>query len=656
MRHLNVDIETFSTQDIGSTGLYRYAEDPSFAILLIGYAFDFGEVRVIDLAQGEPVPENLIQALQDPDVIKHAYNAAFEITCLNCAGYTTPPDQWRDTMLHGLYLGYPAGLDKLGKALGLPEDKRKLATGKALIRFFCKPCTPTRRNYQRTRNYPTHDIERWELFKEYNRQDVITEMEDYKRLSRIPVPDDVQRDWVIDYELNSRGILLDKDLYIGAITIDDENQRRLMQRAKDLTGLANPKSREQMLGWLNANSDLGLTELTKESVAEAIPKAKGAVAEVLDIRRRLSKTSVSKYKAMENAVCSDGRIRGMLQYYGAGRTGRWAGRFVQVQNLPHDTPLAADIARKIVKQGELKKLNLLYNRTSDILSELIRTAFIAPKDSMLCVADFAAIEARVLSWLAGEEWEIEAFKEGKDVYCATASAMFGVPVVRHGINGELRQKGKIATLALGYQGGPAALIAMGALQQGLTEKELPDIVQKWRAASPHIVEYWYEIDKAAVKAVKNGIPTMLPHGIVISATYDLVYGYHYLVIQLPSGRKLYYPQAIIKENQFDRPAIHYKTQIGNAWATQSTYGGKLVENITQAVARDCLATALRRLVDAGYKPLMHIHDEVVLEVPKAQMHEDEQDRIIKIMCAPIPWAPGLLLNADGFISTYYKKD
>lgn len=656
MRHLNVDIETFSTQDIGSTGLYRYAEDPSFAILLIGYAFDFGEVRVIDLAQGEPVPESLIQALQDPDVIKHAYNAAFEITCLNCAGYTTPPDQWRDTMLHGLYLGYPAGLDKLGKALGLPEDKRKLATGKALIRFFCQPCNPSRRNYQRTRNYPVHDIERWELFKEYNRQDVITEMEAYKRLSRIPVLDDVQRDWVIDYELNSRGILLDKDLYIGAITIDDENQRQLMQRAKELTGLANPKSREQMLGWINANSDLELTELTKESVAEALPKAKGTVAEALDIRRQLSKSSVSKYKAMETAVCSDGRIRGVLQYYGAGRTGRWAGRLVQVQNLPHDVPLAADTARALVKQGDLHKLNLFYSRTSDILSELIRTAFIAPKDSMLCVADFSAIEARVLSWLAGEEWEIEAFKEGKDVYCATASAMFGVPVVKHGVNGELRQKGKIATLALGYQGGPAALIAMGALKQGLTEEELPDIVQKWRAASPHIVEYWYDIDKAAVKAVRDGIPTRLPHDIVISAAYDLVYGYHYLVIQLPSGRKLYYPGAFINSNKFDRLAVHYKTQVGNSWTTQSTYGGKLVENLTQAVARDCLAIAIRRLVAHGYKPLMHIHDEVVVEVPKAQMHENELQRIIDIMCAPIPWAPGLLLNADGFISTYYKKD
>ncbi len=656
MRHLNVDIETFSTQDIGSTGLYRYAEDPSFAILLIGYAFNFGEVHVIDLAQGETVPEEFVRALQDPDVIKHAYNAAFEITCLNQAGYKTPPSQWRDTMLHGLYLGYPAGLDKLGKALGLPEDKRKLSIGKALIRFFCKPCTPTRRNYQRTRNYPIHDIEKWNLFKEYNAQDVVTEMEDYKRLSQFPVPDEVQRDWVIDYELNSRGVLLDKDLYTGALAIDEENQEQLIRRAQELTGIANPKSREQMLGWINSHSDLGLKELTKESVSEALQTAKGPVAEALDIRRRLGKTSVSKYKAMTKAVGSDGRIRGVLQYYGAGRTGRWAGRLVQVQNLPHDVPLAVDTARKIVKKGDLKTLKLFYNRTSDILSQLIRTAFIAPDDSLLCVADFSAIEARVLSWLAGETWEIKAFAEGKDVYCATASAMFGVPVVKHGINGELRQKGKIATLALGYQGGPAALIAMGALKQGLNEEELPDIVDKWRKASPHIVSYWYDVGDAAVKAVRDGIFTTLPHGIVIGASYNLVYGYSYLVIRLPSGRKLYYPQPVLKDNQFDRPAVHYKTQIGNVWATQSTYGGKLVENITQAVARDCLATALRRLVSAGYKPLMHIHDEVVLEVPKAQMHDDELDRVIRIMCSPIPWAPGLLLNADGFVSPYYKKD
>ena len=656
MKHLSVDIETFSNQDIGKTGLFRYAYDPSFEILLFAYAYDFGPVQVIDLACGEKIPAEVIKDLKNPDIIKHAYNAAFEITCLNRTGYSTPPDQWRCTMLHGLYLGYPAGLAKLGTALGIPEDKRKMTVGKSLIRFFCQPCKPTARNGGRTRNLPQHDPDKWKLFIEYNRRDVETEMEDYKHLASFSVPTEVQNDWVIDYELNRRGILLDKDLYKGAIAIDDENRQRLLQRAVELTGLDNPNSREQLLTWINNNSDLNMAALTKETVAEGLKQSNGDTAEVLDIRRRLSKSSVSKYKAMETAVCADGRIRGVLQYYGAGRTGRWAGRLVQVQNLPHDVPVATDTARKLVKTGNLQMVRLFYSNISDLLSQLIRTAFIAPGDSLFLVADFSAIEARVLSWLAGEKWRMEVFAKGSDIYCASASSMFGVPVVKHGVNGHLRQKGKVAELALGYQGGPSALIAMGALKQGLTEEELPDIVQKWRKASPRICDFWYQVDTAAINAVKNGQTTILSHGITIALEGDLQYGHTFLTIKLPSGRKLFYPEPTLSENAFGKLAVHYKTQMAVKWVNTSTYGGKLVENITQAVARDCLAAALRNLVAAGYKPLMHIHDEVVLEVPKAQMHDDELDRIIKIMCAPIPWAPGLLLNADGFTSPYYKKD
>ncbi len=653
-RHLSVDVETYSDADIGKTGLYRYCDSDVFEILLFAYSYDFNpDVKVIDLAAGEAIPEDVVKDLQNPNVIKHAYNAAFEITCLNHDGYRTPADQWRCTMLHGLYLGYPAGLAKLGDALGLPEEKKKLTIGKALIKYFCSPCKPTKSNGGRTRNLPKHDPDKWKLFKSYNAQDVVTEMEDYLRMDEFPPPAEVQRDWVIDYELNTRGIQLDMDLVRGAIAIDEENRQDLMQRAQEITKLPNPNSRAQLLDWLNRNG-VPLKTLTKETVAEALKTAEGPAKEVLDIRKRLAKSSVSKYQAMDRAVCRDGRIRGVLQYYGANRTGRWAGRLVQVQNLPHDVPPAIETARKLAEHGDLQGLKLLYGGVSDILSQLIRTAFIARDGCTLAVADFSAIEARVLSWLAGEQWRMDVFAKGGDIYCASASSMFGVPVVKHGINGHLRQKGKVAELALGYQGGKNALIAMGALKQGLTEDELPDIVARWRAASPKIVTFWDTVDAASYYAVKEGRTTVLPNGLAFAKEEEQ--GYVWLTIRLPSSRKLYYPEPYIADNQFGKPAIWFKTGDGIRWGDCSTYGGKLTENITQAVARDCLATAIRRLVDAGYKPLMHIHDEVVLEVPKSQLHEDELDRIIRTMCAPIPWAPGLLLNADGFISPYYKKD
>lgn len=656
MKHLSVDIETYSDIDIGKSGLFRYCESPAFEILLFAYSADFGPVEVIDLTQNETIPTQIIAALNDSCVVKHAYNASFEITCLNKAGFRTSAAQWRCTMLHGLYLGYPAGLALLGKALGLPEEKRKLATGKALIRYFCMPCKPTKRNGNRTRNLPQHDPEKWETFKSYNAQDVATEMEDYKRLELYPVPDWVQEDWVIDYEMNRRGIQLDMALVRGALAIDAEHKEQLLTRAVELTGMANPNSRNQLLDWLNNNTELQLEKLTKETVAESLLRVDGAAEEVLTIRKALAKSSVSKYTKMDQAVCADGRVRGVLQFYGANRTGRWSGRLVQVQNLPHDIPPAMDTAIKITKRGDLHGLELLYGNVSDTLSQLIRAAFIAGNDAMLCVSDFSAIEARVLSWLAGEAWRMEVFAKGGDIYCASASSMFGVPVEKHGVNGHLRQKGKVAELALGYQGGPAALISMGALNQGLTEEELPDIVQRWRSANPRIRDFWYAVDAAVISVMQDARPVGLPHGILIARECDLENGYDYLTIALPSGRKLFYPGPYLRANQFDRPALHYRTQTGINWTHASTYGGKLVENITQAIARDCLALALNRLVKAGYKPIMHIHDEVVLEVPKAQLHDDEIDRINTIMCAPIPWAPDLLLNADGFVSPYYKKD
>ena len=655
MKDLSIDIETYSDQEIGRVGLFRYCDTPAFEILLFAYSVDFGGVHVVDLAFGESIPSDIIAALKDPAVTKHAYNAAFEITCLNRAGYETPPDQWLDTMLMGMYLGYPAGLAKLGTVLGLPEDKKKMSEGKALIRFFCSPCRPTKSNGGRTRNLPRHDLEKWDIFKRYNGQDVVTEMEDYKRLKAFPLPAEVQNDWVLDYELNLRGIQVDTDLVRGALQINEENREILMTRSRKLTGLETPGSRAQLLPWLH-DQGAELKDLTKETVSKALKTAEGPAREVLDIQQQLAKASVSKYEALERATCHDGRIRGTLQYYGAGRTGRWAGRLVQVQNLPHDVPTAIDTARAIVKKGDRKGLKLLYGNVPNILSELIRSAFIAKAGCRFVVADFSAIEARVLAWLAGEQWRMKVFKEGGDIYCASASAMFKVPVVKHGINGHLRQKGKIAELALGYGGGPNALIAMGALKMGLTEDELPDIVSKWRNSNNQIKNYWYRVENAAIDAMEKATPQDIGHGMYFSREANLQYGYDYLTVRLPSGRKLYYPQPILGPNRFGGLEIKYKTWVGTRWIYNGTYSGKLVENITQAVARDCLATAIRRLAEQGYKPLMHIHDEVVLEVPEADLHDDELGRVVGIMCAPIPWAPGLLLNADGFINSYYKKD
>lgn len=654
MRHLNIDIETYSPNDI-SFGVYRYCESEEFEILLFSYAYDFGEVHVVDLASGETIPDDVVLDLRRDEVIKHAYNAQFEITCLNRAGYQTFVEQWRCTMIHGAYLGYPMGLAKLGKALGLPQDKLKDKAGAALIRYFSVPCKPTKKNGGRTRNLPKHDPDKWFAYGMYNMQDVVTEMECYRRLSAFPVPEEVERQWQIDIRMNATGVGIDRQLVNGALTIDEENKKVLLEEAYELTGLSNPNSRNQLLDWLNSNTNLKLEKLTKDSVAAAMTDADDVAKKVLTIRKKLAKSSVSKYEMMASATGQDGRLRGTLQFYGANRTGRWAGRLLQVQNLPRNYIVNLDIARDLVKKSDRVELGLLFGDVSDTLSQLIRTAIIAKEGYTLCVADFSAIEARVIAWLSGETWRQKVFAEGGDIYCASASSMFGVPVVKHGVNGHLRQKGKVAELALGYQGGVNALKAMGALDMGLTEEELPNIVELWRQASPKIKALWYTVEKAAVYTVTTGNPMTLDHGITFRLEVDPFYGYRYMTIELPSGRKLFYPDPHIKLNNFDKEAVHFKTQLNNAWVTESTYGGKLVENITQAVARDCLALTLMRLSKNGLPAIMHIHDEAVIEVPKDEADE-YLDIVEKTFALPIPWAEGLVLTAAGFTNDYYMKD
>lgn len=654
MRHLNIDIETYSPNDI-SFGVYKYSESEEFEILLFSYAYDFGEVHVVDLASGEKIPDDVVLDLRSDEVIKHAYNAQFEITCLNRAGYQTFIDQWRCTMIHGAYLGYPMGLAKLGKALGLPQAKLKDKAGAALIRYFSVPCKPTKKNGGRTRNLPKHDPDKWFAYGMYNMQDVVTEMECYRRLSTFPVPEEIERQWQIDIRMNAAGVGIDRQLVEGALTIDEENKKALLEEAYELTGLSNPNSRNQLLNWLNSNTNLELEKLTKDSVAAAMKDADDVAKKVLTIRKKLAKSSVSKYEMMASATGNDGRLRGTLQFYGANRTGRWAGRLLQVQNLPRNYIVNLDIARDLVRASNRVGLGLLFGDISDTLSQLIRTAIVAKEGYTLCVADFSAIEARVIAWLSGETWRQKVFAEGGDIYCASASSMFGVPVVKHGVNGHLRQKGKVAELALGYQGGVNALKAMGALDMGLTEEELPNIVELWRQASPKIKELWYTVEKAAVYTVTTGNPMTLDHGITFRLEVDPFYGYRYMTIELPSGRKLFYPDPHIKLNNFDKEAVHFKTQLNNAWVTESTYGGKLVENITQAVARDCLALTLMRLSENGLPAIMHIHDEAVIEVPKDEADE-YLDIVEKTFALPIPWAEGLVLTAAGFTNDYYMKD
>lgn len=655
-RHLSIDIETYSSNDI-SAGVHKYVEAEDFEILLFAYSYDlYKNVTVVDLAQGEQIPPQVLSDLGNPYVTKHAYNAQFEITCLNKVGYRTEANQWECTMIHGAYLGYPMGLAKLGNALGLPQDKLKDKAGAALIRYFSIPCKPTKSNGGRTRNLPHHDPDKWKAYVEYNRQDVVTEMECYQRLWSFPVPKEVWDDWHLDLEINQRGVLIDNDLVQGALAIDEENTNLLTQQAQEITQLDNPNSTRSLLNWLNVNTGVNMSDLTKDSVDHTLKTTTNEVAKrVLTLRKKLAKSSVSKYVKMEESMGSDFRLRGVLQFYGANRTGRWAGRLIQVQNLPRNYIETLDVARSLIKDRNRAGIEIMYGDVADTLSQLIRTAIIAPTGKTLCVADFSAIEARVIAWLSGEQWRQEVFANDGDIYCASASSMFGVPVVKHGENGHLRQKGKVAELALGYQGGVNALKAMGALDMGLTEEELPSIVNLWREASPRIRDLWYAVENAAVYTVTTGNPMAVEHGITFRLELDPLYGYRYLTVELPSGRKLFYPGPHIEQNHFGKDAVHFYTQYNTAWVQDSTYGGKLVENITQAVARDCLAVTLRRLKDAGYEIIMHIHDEAVMEIPNTNPKE-ELEKVNALFSEPISWAPGLHLSSAGFTNDYYMKD
>lgn len=660
MDHLSIDLETFSSVPIAKAGAQKYIASPDFEILLFAYSLNGAPSVCCDIAQGELLPDWVLDALCDPQCLKHAYNAAFEWGCLSkFMGRQLPPEQWRCTMFHGLYAGYPAGLDATGRALGLPEDKRKLSTGKALIRYFCVPCTPTKSNGGRRRNLPNHDPARWELFKEYNAQDVTTEMEIERRLSLITVPDWLQRQWETDLLINARGIAVDMEMVNGALEIGATVRERLTQEAVRISGLSNPNSVQQLSAWLEQETGEEVTDLRKDTVAKMIAQAPDIpeVQRMLEIRQELGKTSTKKYDAIEQAVCPDGRVRGLLQFYGANRTGRWAGRLVQVQNLPRTYTQPLELARNLVKQRKLDNLRLIYGSVPDTLSQLIRTAFVASEGNVLIDADFSAIEARVISWLAGEQWRLEVFKTHGKIYEASASQMFGVPIerIKKG-NPEyaLRQKGKVAELALGYQGGAGALINMGALDMGIPEDDLPDIVQRWRDTNKRICDLWYKMNSAAVEAISTGCSVGVGR-LLVSCEYDAAHEVEYLTVLLPSGRKLYYNSPQIGENKWGGPSISYMgmDQTTKKWKRIETYGGKLVENCVQAVARDCLAQAIENLEKEGLPVVFHIHDEVVID---CRADTATLDDVVNIMSRPIPWAPGLPLNADGWVGGFFKKD
>lgn len=655
--HLSIDIETKSSVDITKAGAYRYAQSEDFEILLFAYKYDEEDVQLVDLTVEERIPERILTALMNPNVVKHAYNAAFEWYCLNTAGYRTPLEQWNCTMIHGLYCGYTAGLGATGKAIGLPQDKQKLSTGKALIRYFCTPCKPTKSNGGRSWNLPKHAPEKWELFREYCKQDVVTENEILKRLQAFPVPKEEQRLWRMDILMNAYGVRVDTNLIAGALAIDSHSTECLTAEAFRITGLANPNSATQLQQWLSGK-DVDIPNLQKATVEEYLQRENlpDDARKILEIRQQLGKTSIKKYVAMDTAKGADDRVRGLTQFYGANRTGRWAGRLVQLQNLPRNYLKTLDYARNLVKDKNYDGIKLLYGNVPDTLSQLIRTAFIPSDGNKFVVADFSAIEARVIAWLAGEQWVNEVFATHGKIYEATASQMFHVPIEKIAKGNpeySLRQKGKVATLALGYQGGTAALIAMGALNMGLAEEELPDIVQRWRSANPRIRDLWYAVEQAALTTMQTAQPQGI-YGLIFRYEGDLVYGQSFLTVQLPSGRKLFYPKPFLQENQFGKMAIHYYTvgQQTRKWEVASTYGGKMTENIVQAIARDCLAETLKRIDRMGLQVVFHVHDEVIIDAPVSIT----VDEICDLMAEPIPWAPGLILKGAGFESDYYMKD
>lgn len=663
MIHLSIDLETYSDVNLKKAGLYRYVQSPAFEILLFAYSFDGAPTQVIDMAQGEKIPLEVIHALTDPQCLKHAYNAAFEWYCLSkYMGAQLPPSQWRDTMLHGLYAGYTAGLDATGRALGIPEDKQKLTTGKALIRYFCVPCKPTKANGGRTRNYPHHDPEKWALFKTYNGQDVVAEMEIERRLSVFPVPDFVQKQWETDLLINARGVAVDMDFCEGALELGETIRAQLTDEAVQLSGLQNPNSVKQLARWLSAETGDDITTLRKETIKELLGRDNADhVQRMLEIRQELGKTSTKKYDAIEAAVCDDGRVRGLLQFYGANRTGRWAGRLVQVQNLPRTYTEPLEFARELVKGRKLDALRTVYGSPNDTLSQLIRTAFVAAPGNVLIDADFSAIEARVISWLADEEWRLEVFRTHGKIYEASASQMFGVPLerIKKG-NPEysLRQRGKVAELALGYQGGVPAMRQMdtGKLLADLSDEEIKDIVDKWRNTNPKIRNLWYSFNDAAIRVIQNG-GSLRVRCCTFARECDCIRGTTCMTISLPSGRKLYYVEPAVGENRWGGPSITYMgVNDKNKWGRIETYGGKLVENVVQAIARDCLAQAIEHLEAAGLPVVFHIHDEVVIDTAAFDTNDAMLDKVVKIMSAPIPWAEGLPLGADGWVGVFFKKD
>lgn len=654
MKTLSLDLETYSSVDLGKSSVYRYAESPDFDILLLGYCADGGEVQVVDLAQGEQVPPEVIDALTDARVCKWAFNAQFERVCLSqwlrrngyplrnehyaapddtCMAYLNPAG-WHCAMVWSAYLGLPLSLKDVGAALGL--DKQKLTEGKELIRYFCVP------GKDGTRRVPASAPEKWTTFRTYNLRDVETEMSIQDRLRKYPVPQEVWAQYHLDQQINDRGIGVDRTLVRGAIDIDERSREELTARLQELTMLDNPNSVQQMKDWLAANG-LQTDTLGKKQVAELLKTAPEPLKSVLVLRQQLAKSSVKKYQAMENAVCADGRVRGCFQFYGA-RTGRWAGRNIQLQNLPQNRMPDLEQARSLVRAGDYDSVRLLYDSTPDVLSQLIRTALIPSPGRTFFVADFSAIEARVIAWLAGEQWRQQVFAEGKDIYCASASQMFGVPVEKHGVNGHLRQKGKIAELALGYGGSVGALKAMGAIEMGLQEEELKPLVDAWRTANPMIVKLWWEVDRAVTRAVRDRTATET-HGIRFTCQSGMLF------IALPSGRRLAYVKPRIGENQFGGSAITYMgTNAAKQWARLESYGPKFVENIVQAISRDILCYAMQALRDCAI--VAHVHDEVIIEADPGISLEAVCER----MGRTPPWAQGLLLRADGYATPFYKKD
>ncbi len=654
-RLLYIDIETYSETDLKTCGVYKYADDPTFEIQLLGYAYEDEEVRIVDLAQGEQIPASLLHDLTSDDVLKIAHNANFERTCLQAALFEAmPPEQWECTAVRASTLGLPRSLSAVGEVLGLKEDEKKMAEGKRLVQYFSKPCAPTKTNGGRRRNLPRHEPIRWELYKTYNKQDVVTERVIRKKLLKYPATiDSEKRLWDLDQRMNEGGVLVETTLVNNILAYSEQHTYDLQEKAKAISGIDNPSSFPQIRRWLKTKG-IDTDSLDKEAVKGLIKELKDKEPEVVDflrIRQELGKTSVTKYDAMARAICSDNRIRGMLQFYGANRTGRWAGRIVQLQNLPQNKFKTLDIARQLVMEKDFEMLEILYPSMMDMFSQLIRTSFIARPGHTLIVADYSAIEARVIAWLANEKWRLDVFKTHGKIYEASASQMFNVPIETITKDSPLRKKGKVAELALGYQGSVGALEKMGAKDMGLSEEEMEHLVQAWRGANKRIVALWGIVENAARDAILNpGSTIQILRGIKFKMIEDILF------VKLPNGRCLAYQDAKVKKNGY-KQEICYKgqNQTTQKWEEVATYGGKLTENITQAVARDCLGAAMLHLNEAGYRPQFHVHDEVIIEVSKATAKAD-QARICSLMALHEPWTEGLTLIADAYETEYYMKD